>query len=379
MSSRYNNAKKAACIVNKENDGALNVGKKPQAVVGKACAEKKPALKPAKTLAVIQPAETVPVEAEKVKASRSKEDQVADLKKEERARESAKFRMAETDKLVQAYGKTWIADMKSREQASWPSNSLANHKISASVRAKMVDWMIEVLCSYKCSDMTFFVACNYMDMYFQRTAVKHELNDLHLVGVASMYVATKFEEITPLRISVMHAKISHGKFSKEEIKNKETDIIQALNFECSPITILNFLELAIETLKLRDALTEALYNHLVKLSVYIAKMIMHEYELLGKYTPSEFAVACIYIALKIIQQLEPSFKIETYAYKLRVAFDVSENDFFECSQNCLDLAKSFEAKYPSLTNLAKFHSFSVDLTCSTPEAKVCQEVEADDN
>lgn len=143
--------------------------------------------------------------------------------------------------------------------------------------------MIEVLCSYKCSDMTFFIAVNFMDMYFYRATAKHELNDLHLVGVASMYVATKYEEISPLRISVMQSKISHGKFTKDEIKGKETDILQALNFECSPITILNFLEIGIESLKLREILSESLFVHLQKLSVYIAKMIMHEYELTSKF------------------------------------------------------------------------------------------------
>ena len=158
----------------------------------------------------------------------------------------------------------------------------------------------------------------------------------------------------------MQSKISHGKFTKDEIKGKETDILQALNFECSPITILNFLEIGIESLKLREILSESLFVHLQKLSVYIAKMIMHEYELTSKFGQSEFAVACIYIGLKIIQQLEPTFKIDNFAYKLRCIFDISENSFFECSQNCLDLAKSFESKYPSLTNLAKFHSFSLD-------------------
>jgi cyclin B len=363
MSSRYN-VKKASSMLNKENDGALNVLKKAQVPLGKHVADKKPALKQTKSIVISQPLETSSAEKEKTKLVKVKEDVLAEQKKEERKREATKFKRSETDKVVATYGKTWITDMKTKESTTWPKNPLANHKISANVRAKMIDWMIEVLCSYKCTDMTFFVAVNYMDMYFQKTAMKHELNDLHLIGISSMYVATKYEEISPLRISVMHSKISHGKFSKEEIRNKETDILQALNFECSPITILNFLELALETIKLREVLTEALYAHLVKLSIYIAKMIMHEYELLSKYTQSEFAVACIYIALKIIQQLEPAFKIETYAYRLRMAFDVSENDFFECSQNCLDLAKGFETKYPSLTNLAKFHSFSVDLTCN---------------
>lgn len=360
-------------MLNKENDGALNILKKAQAPLGKQVVDKKPVLKQSKSIVISQPLETSSAEKEKVKQVKDNEDALAELKKEERKRESTKFRRTETDRIVSAYSRTWITDMKSKEMNTWPKNPLANHKISANVRAKMIDWMIEVLCSYKCTDMTFFVAVNYMDMYFQRTNIKHELNDLHLIGVSSMYVATKYEEISPLRISVMHSKISHGKFSKEEIRNKETDILQALNFECSPITILNFLELALETIKLREVLTEALYAHLVKLSIYIAKMIMHEYELLNKYSQSEFAVACIYIALKIIQQLEPSFKIETYAYRLRVAFDVSENDFFECSQNCLDLAKSFETKYPSLTNLAKFHSFSVDLTCNASDVQMADQ------
>lgn len=372
MSSRYN-VKKASSMLNKENDGAMNVLKKAQAPLTKIVLDKRPALKQSKSIIISQPLETSSVEKEKTKVVKDKEDALVEIKKEERKREATKFRRSETEKVVAAYGKTWISDMKSKEKNTWPKAPLANHKISANVRAKMIDWMIEVLCSYKCTDMTFFVAVNYMDMYFQKTTIKHELNDLHLIGVSSMYVATKYEEISPLRISVMHSKISHGKFSKEDIRNKETDILEALNFECSPITILNFLELALETIKLRDVLSDALYAHLVKLSIYIAKMIMHEYELLSKYSQSEFAVACIYIALKIIQQLEPTFKIETYAYRLRVAFDVSENDFFECSQNCLDLAKGFETKYPSLTNLAKFHSFSVDLTCNASDVQMAEQ------
>ena len=30
----------------------------------------------------------------------------------------------------------------------------------------MVDWMVEVLCSYKCKDQTFFLAVDFMDRYF---------------------------------------------------------------------------------------------------------------------------------------------------------------------------------------------------------------------
>lgn len=36
------------------------------------------------------------------------------------------------------------------------------------MRAKMVDWMIEVLASFNCSNETFFMAVNLMDRYLEK-------------------------------------------------------------------------------------------------------------------------------------------------------------------------------------------------------------------
>ena len=40
------------------------------------------------------------------------------------------------------------------------TNCLGNHKITASLRARMTDWMIEVLTNFKCDDQTYFLAIN---------------------------------------------------------------------------------------------------------------------------------------------------------------------------------------------------------------------------
>jgi len=197
-------------------------------------------------------------------------------------------------------------------------------------------------------------------MYFKKTKAKHELNDLHLVGISAMYLATKYEEICPLRISIMQSKISHGKFTKAEIRQKETEIIAALDFYCSSVTTLHFIEFGIQYIRISDRLPKRLYNHLQKLSIYIAKMTVHEYDLLNRYNQSEIASACVYIGMKIIQQLDTSFKIDSLAYDLRSAYGINDSTFFACSQEVLDLAKGFETKYPALSNLSKFHSFSMD-------------------
>ena len=72
----------------------------------------------------------------------------------------------------------------------------------------MVDWMIEVLASYKCSEQTFFLAVRILDLYLYKTDKYTiylfnrvlELSDLHLTGVTSMFIACKYEEIYPMKL-----------------------------------------------------------------------------------------------------------------------------------------------------------------------------------
>ena len=45
---------------------------------------------------------------------------------------------------------------------------LENHNISAFLRAKMVDWMIEVLSSYKMSEESYFRSVALMDTYLKK-------------------------------------------------------------------------------------------------------------------------------------------------------------------------------------------------------------------
>jgi len=70
---------------------------------------------------------------------------------------------------------------------------LAQHSITSSLRSKMVDWMIEVLSSYKMTEETFFRSVFLMDAYMKNCGVKLEVKDLHLIGVSSMFSAAKYE------------------------------------------------------------------------------------------------------------------------------------------------------------------------------------------
>ena len=99
----------------------------------------------------------------------------------------------------------------------------------------MIDWMIEVLSSYKMSEDTFFRSVKLMDCFLKKSRKAQEVKDLHLIGVASMFSACKYEEIYPIKLDTMFDRIARKKFKKADILNKESEILQDLNFRLEEV------------------------------------------------------------------------------------------------------------------------------------------------
>ena len=57
------------------------------------------------------------------------------------------------------------------------------------------------------------MAVNLMDRYFKGQTKEHELTDLHLIGVTAMFIASKYEDIQPLKMKMIYEKIAHKKLS----------------------------------------------------------------------------------------------------------------------------------------------------------------------
>ena len=106
----------------------------------------------------------------------------------------------------------------------------------------MVDWMIEVLTNFKCDDQTFFIAVSILDRYFKSVSEKKEVSDLHITGVTCMFIASKFEDIFPLKMKTVHEKIAHQKLQISKIKDLELDIMKVIKYQIHAPTILDFLK-----------------------------------------------------------------------------------------------------------------------------------------
>jgi len=276
------------------------------------------------------------------------------------------------------YGESIMTYTRELELQFLTDNCLMRHMITPALRARMIDWMIEVLTNFKCDDQTFFLAVSLLDRYFKNKTEAREIKDLHIIGVTTMFIASKYEDIYPLKMKMVYEKIAHRKLAIEDIKSLELDILKAINYKIPAPTVLDFLRVYLQevlgighmgksslTTEEREALptssnTPAGLNHLIhKMAMYLGKMSMHDYELSGR-RPSLVGIGALYVALKICEQLKRDTLItNTIVQKLVLVARSEEEEIIEVSQKVLYLAQNFDRAFPGLENLKKTHFVSI--------------------
>ena len=114
--------------------------------------------------------------------------------------------------------------------------------MNGALRGRMIDWMIEVLTNFKCDDQTFFLSVSLMDRYFKNCQDVKAVGDLHIIGVTCMFIASKYEDILPLKMKTVYEKIGHQKLEIETIKRLELDIVKTIKYTIHAPTVLDFLK-----------------------------------------------------------------------------------------------------------------------------------------
>ncbi|XP_068140230.1 G1/S-specific cyclin-E [Drosophila tropicalis] len=107
------------------------------------------------------------------------------------------------------------------------------------MRAILLDWLIEVCEVYKLHRETFYLAVDYLDRYLHK-ARKVQKTHLQLIGITCLFVAAKVEEIYPPKIGEF-AYVTDGACTEKDILEYEKYLLQALDWEISPITVTGWL------------------------------------------------------------------------------------------------------------------------------------------
>ena len=111
--------------------------------------------------------------------------------------------------------------------------------INESMRAILVDWIIDVHAKFKLLPETLFLTVNLIDRYLTKKPVAR--SKLQLVGVTSLMIAAKYEEIYPPTIKD-YVYITDNAYVKDDILNMESSILTMLDFDSQQTSSFRFLE-----------------------------------------------------------------------------------------------------------------------------------------
>ena len=214
----------------------------------------------------------------------------------------------ESDSLLLKYGEDCYYFNKSLEKAIFkiPETLLKNHKISSNIRTKMVDWMVEVLSIFETMDETFFLSVNIMDIFLLKTKKVYKNEDIHLIGIASMFISSKFQEIYPLSLKNFVHKVGHDIFSEEEIKKMECQIVGDIGLEVLVSTsVYDFLKTYFYDFYynnknlIKNNCDMKVYKLINLTAKYLSKLVVY-YEYFYLFENSMKAIGCIVTSIKLI-------------------------------------------------------------------------------
>ncbi|KAL2005864.1 hypothetical protein VTN00DRAFT_10357 [Thermoascus crustaceus] len=182
--------------------------------------------------------------------------------------------------------------LKELEGETLPNPDYIEHQpdLEWKMRGILVDWLIEVHTRFRLLPETLFLAVNIIDRFLSAEVVA--LDRLQLVGVAAMFIASKYEEVlSPHVANFSH--VADETFSDKEILDAERHILATLDYNMSYPNPMNFLR-RISKADNYDIQTRTLGKYLMEIS-----LLDHRFM---EYRQSHVAAAAMYLARLILDR-----------------------------------------------------------------------------
>ncbi|CAG9581306.1 unnamed protein product [Danaus chrysippus] len=161
--------------------------------------------------------------------------------------------------------------------------------ITGKMRATLIDWLVEVQRQFSLVLETFHLTVGIIDRYLQ--AVPNvQRNQLQLVGVTAMFIASKYEEIYAPDVGDF-VYVTDNAYTKSDVFQCERDIMSKLGFCLARPIPLSFLRRFVKA-----AHGTSKNHHLAK---YFVDLSLIEYSM-AHYRPSELAAAALCLSLYLL-------------------------------------------------------------------------------
>ncbi|KAJ8464266.1 hypothetical protein OPV22_026818 [Ensete ventricosum] len=241
------------------------------------------------------------------------------------------------------------AEAKRRPSANYMD--AVQRRVTAGMRAVLVDWLVQVAEGYRLVSGTLYLAVSYIDRFLSLNAIGRER--LQLLGVSSMLVAANYQETCPPTPEEF-CYITDNTYTKEELAKMESDILECLGFEMGGPTIDTFLRRFTEAGQEDDKNWGA---QLEFLASYLAELSLIDYGC-ARFLPSVIAASAVFVARFTLNP-----KSHPWNRKLEQCTEYRASDLKDCIHGIHDLQS--QRKAASLVAVSekykqsKFHCVSM--------------------
>lgn len=229
--------------------------------------------------------------------------------------------------------------------------------VSANMRGILIDWLVEVAEEYKLLPDTLYLTVSYIDRFLSMNALNRQR--LQLLGVSSMLIASKYEEISPPHVEDF-CYITDNTYTKEEVVKMEADVLKFLKFEMGNPTIKSFLR---RFTRVAQDNNKNPNLQLEFLSYYLAELSLLDYGCV-KFLPSLIAAAVIFLSRFTLQP-----KVHPWNAALQQDSGYKPADFKDCVLIIHDLQLSKRgSSLMAVRDKYKQHKFKCVSTLTSPSA-----------
>ncbi|CAL8070153.1 unnamed protein product [Calicophoron daubneyi] len=143
-------------------------------------------------------------------------------------------------------------------------------QINPRMRYILINWLVQIHHSYKLQPETLYLCVALLDRYLLKHCQDLSKDCFQLIGITSLFIAAKFEEMYPPDISDFTA-VTHNAFKKTDIRECEQQILESIDFYLSipiPLVYLRRLSRAVDA-------DRTMHN----LAKYFLELTIQEYDL----------------------------------------------------------------------------------------------------
>jgi len=219
--------------------------------------------------------------------------------------------------------------------------------VTDKMRTILIDWLVEVHRMFKLFPESLFLSIAIVDKYLSLKKISRA--QLQLVGITSLLLSAKYEEIYPPDLKDF-VYISDQSCTQDQILETEENILASLDFNLSFPSALHFLRRFSKA-----AGSDQVVHNLCK---YLCEIALLDVKLM-KFLPSEIAAGSVYLARVMTNHLPlwtPSlehYSKYTSAHARTIAQDL--NDFLKKVQrsNIKNISKKYSSPaYESVASIS---------------------------